>query len=60
MTGDNTSHFFQVTKAEFEAIKSIIDKVEYESEESTADSEQAAAVVDALDNENVYNAYSEA
>lgn len=50
----------QVTKAEFEAIKSIIDKVEYESEESTADSEQAAAVVDALDNENVYNAYSEA
>lgn len=50
----------QVTKAEFEAIKSIIDKVEYESDESTADAEQAAAVVGALDNENVYTAYSEA
>ena len=48
----------QVTKAEFEAIKSIIDKVEYESDESTADAEQAAAVVGALDNENVYTAYS--
>ena len=50
----------QVTKAEFEAIKSIIDKVEYESDENTADAEQAAAVVGALDNENVYTAYSEA
>ena len=50
----------QVTKAEFEAIKSIIDKVEYESDESTADAEQAAAVVGALDNDNVYTAYSEA
>lgn len=50
----------QVTKAEFEAIKAIIDKVEYESDESTADAEQAAAVVGALDNDNVYTAYSEA
>ena len=50
----------QVTKAEFEAIKSIIDKVEYESDESTADAEQSAAVVGALDNDNVYTAYSEA
>lgn len=49
----------QVTKAEFEAIKSIIDKVEYESDGS-ADAEQASAVIDALDNDNVYTAVSEA
>ena len=43
----------QVTKAELEAIKSIIDKVEYE-DDGSADAEQAAAVVSAMDNENVY------
>lgn len=43
----------QVTKAELEAIKSIIDKVEYE-DDGTADAEAAAEVVDAMDNENVY------
>ena len=49
----------QVTKAEFEAIKSIIDKVEYESDGSE-DAEQTSAVIDALDNENVYTAISQA
>ena len=48
----------QVTKAELEAIKSIIDKVEYE-DDGTADAEQTGAVIDALDNENVYGAYPE-
>jgi hypothetical protein len=43
----------QVTKAELEAIKSIIDKVEYE-DDGTADAEAAAEVVDAMDNDNVY------
>ena len=43
----------QVTKAELEAIKSIIDKVEYE-DDGSADAEAAAEVVDAMDNENVY------
>lgn len=49
----------QVTKAEFEAIKSIIDKVEYENDGS-ADAEQTSAVIDALDNDNVYTAVSQA
>lgn len=48
----------QVTKAELEAIKSIVDKVEYE-DDGTADAEQTGAVIDALDNENVYGAYPE-
>lgn len=48
----------QVTKAELEAIKSIIDKVEYE-DDGSSDAEQAAAVVDAMENENVYGAYPE-
>lgn len=43
----------QVTKAELEAIKSIVDKVEYE-DDGSADAEAAAEVVDAMDNENVY------
>lgn len=43
----------QVTKAELEAIKSIIDKVEYE-DDGSADAEAAAEVVDAMDNDNVY------
>lgn len=48
----------QVTKAELEAIKSIIDKVEYE-DDGSADAEQAAAVVSAMDNENVYGSMDE-
>lgn len=43
----------QVTKAELEAIKSILDKVEYE-DDGSADAEAAAAVVSAMDDENVY------
>ena len=48
----------QVTKAELEAIKSIIDKVEYE-DDGSADAEQAAAVVSAMDNDNVYGSMDE-
>jgi hypothetical protein len=43
----------QVTKSELEAIKSILDKVEYE-DDGSADAEAAAAVVSAMDDENVY------
>ena len=43
----------QVTKEELEAIKSILDKVEYE-DDGSADAEAAAAVVSAMDNENIY------
>lgn len=58
--GEDDGELFtiQVTKAELEAIKSIIDKVEYE-DDGSSDAEQAAAVVDAMDNENVYGAYPE-
>lgn len=56
---DNGELFtIQVTKAELEAIKSIIDKVEYE-DDGSADAEQAAAVVSAMDNENVYGSMDE-
>lgn len=43
----------QVTKEELEAIKSILDKVEYE-DDGSADAEAAAAVVSAMDNDNIY------
>ena len=43
----------QVTKSELEAIKSILDKVEYE-DDGSADAEAAAAVVSAMDDDNVY------
>jgi len=43
----------QVTKEELEAIKSILDKVEYE-DDGSADAEAAAAVVSAMDDDNIY------
>lgn len=56
---DNTELFtIQVTKAELEAIKSIIDKVEYEDDGSDS-AEAAAAVVSAMDNDNVYGSADE-
>ncbi len=53
--GDEEQEIFtiQVTKEELEGIKSILDKVEYE-DDGTADAEAAAAVVSAMDNENIY------
>lgn len=45
----------QVTKAELEAIKSVLDKIEYE-DDGTADAEATAAVVSAMDNDNIYGA----
>ena len=53
--GDEEQEIFtiQVTKEELEAIKSILDKVEYE-DDGSADAEAAAAVVSAMDNENIY------
>lgn len=52
--GDEGEIFtIQVTKEELEAIKSILDKVEYE-DDGSADAEAAAAVVSAMDNENIY------
>lgn len=43
----------QVTKAELEAIKSVLDKIEYE-DDGSADAEAAAAVVSAMDDDNIY------
>lgn len=43
----------QVTKKELEAIKSVLDKIEYE-DDGSADAEAAAAVVSAMDNDNIY------
>jgi len=43
----------QVTKKELDAIKAILDKVEYE-DDGSADAEAAAAVVSAMDDDNVY------
>ena len=43
----------QVTKSELEAIKSVLDKIEYE-DDGTADAEATAAVVSAMDNDNIY------
>lgn len=52
--GDENEIFtIQVTKEELEAIKSILDKVEYE-DDGSADAEAAAAVVSAMDNDNIY------
>jgi hypothetical protein len=52
--GDEQEIFtIQVTKEELEAIKSILDKVEYE-DDGSADAEAAAAVVSAMDNDNIY------
>jgi 2C-methyl-D-erythritol 2,4-cyclodiphosphate synthase len=45
----------QVTKSELEAIKSVLDKIEYE-DDGSADAEAAAAVVSAMDNDNIYGA----
>ena len=52
-TGEEEIFTIQVTKSELEAIKSILDKVEYE-DDGSADAEAAAAVVSAMDNENIY------
>ena len=43
----------QVTKSELEAIKSVLDKIEYE-DDGSEDAEAAAAVVSAMDNDNIY------
>ena len=51
--GEEEIFTIQVTKAELEAIKSILDQVEYE-DDGSADAEAAAAVVSAMDNENIY------
>ena len=52
--GDENEIFtIQVTKEELEAIKSILDQVEYE-DDGSADAEAAAAVVSAMDNDNIY------
>jgi hypothetical protein len=52
--GDDQEIFtIQVTKEELEAIKSILDQVEYE-DDGSADAEAAAAVVSAMDNDNIY------
>lgn len=53
--GDEEQEIFtiQVTKEELEAIKSILDKIEYE-DDGSADAEAAAAVVSAMDDENIY------
>ena len=48
----------QVTKKELEAIKSVLDKIEYE-DDGSADAEAAAAVVSAMDNDNIYGAAEE-
>lgn len=48
----------QVTKTELEAIKSVLDKIEYE-DDGSADAEAAAAVVSAMDNDNIYGAAEE-
>ena len=48
----------QVTKSELEAIKSVLDKIEYE-DDGSADAEAAAAVVSAMDNDNIYGAAEE-
>ena len=48
----------QVTKKELEAIKSVLDKIEYE-DDGSADAEAAAAVVSAMDNDNIYGASEE-
>jgi hypothetical protein len=54
--GDDQEIFtIQVTKEELEAIKSILDQVEYE-DDGSADAEAAAAVVSAMDNDNIYGA----
>lgn len=45
----------QVTKSELEAIKSVLDKIEYE-DDGSADAEATAAVVSAMDNDNIYGA----
>lgn len=51
--GEEEVFTIQVTKSELEAIKSILDQVEYE-DDGSADAEAAAAVVSAMDNENIY------
>lgn len=53
--GEDEGELFtiQVTKEELEAIKSILDKVEYE-DDGSADAEAAAAVVSAMDDDNIY------
>lgn len=48
----------QVTKKELEAIKSVLDKIEYE-DDGSADAEAAAAVVSAMDNDNIYGTAEE-
>ena len=48
----------QVTKKELEAIKSVLDKIEYE-DDGSADAEAAAAVVSAMDNDNIYGSSEE-